>query len=202
MIRNTALLTIVFLTASAVLAQLVSSTDADQMNGVQIALGQLAASTQFRSKKDYDDYLKRLASFSTQIDQYAIRRHTTTDLTAKQIHEIGKSEVARIHKEMEGIIHYYQPSAADGSRAGLYMINTYKLDTRPKYEMEALTLHESVPGHHLQIARAQELKGLPDFRRKWGIYRVCRRVGFIRRKPWIRDGLLQRSLFQVRATNL
>jgi uncharacterized protein (DUF885 family) len=330
----------------------------DQMNGVQITFGQLAGSTPFRSTKDYDDYLKRLAAFSLQIDQlialmkrgietkwlppavplrsvpaqiegqisddprkssffnpferfseavsssdrsrlvesakkvivdtltpalkrldaffketylpacrkdiaasnlpggeafyqYAIRRHTTTDLTAKEIHEIGKSEVSRIHKEMEGIIQkvgfkgtfqefltflrsdprfyytnaddlvagysyiakradgrlpqlfaelprtpygvkvipdyeapaqttaYYQPSAADGSRAGLYMINTYKLDTRPKYEMEALTLHESVPGHHLQIARAQELKGLPDFRRNggytayvegWGLY--------------------------------
>lgn len=330
----------------------------DQMNGVQISFGQLAGSTPFRSAKDYDDYVARLAAFSRQIDQliglmkrgietkwlppavplrsvpaqiegqiaddptksplfnpfarfpqdvsaeerarlvdsgkkviagsltpalkkldaffketylpacrkdigasslpdgeafyqYAIRRHTTTNLTAKEIHEIGKREVARIHKEMEAVVQqagfkgsfqefltflrtdprfyyskpdelvagyshiakqadgklpelfaelprtpygvkvipdyeapaqttaYYQPGAADGSRAGFYMINTYKLDTRPKYEMEALTLHESVPGHHLQIARSQELKGLPDFRRNagytayvegWGLY--------------------------------
>ncbi len=62
----------------------------------------------------------------------------------------------------------YYPSAEDGSRAGFMMVNTYRLDARPRYTMEALTLHEAMPGHHLQIARAQELSDLPQFRRNAG----------------------------------
>lgn len=74
---------------------------------------------------------------------------------------------------------YYQGGSQEAGRAGYFYANTYDLKARPKWEMEALTLHEAVPGHHLQIAIAQELADVPKFRRfggytafveGWGLY--------------------------------
>ncbi|MED5618377.1 DUF885 domain-containing protein [Ideonella sp. BN130291] len=60
---------------------------------------------------------------------------------------------------------HYSSGALDGSRAGFFEANVLSLDTRPSYDMENTLLHEAVPGHHLQSARALEIKGLPAFRR-------------------------------------
>lgn len=173
--------------------------------------------------------------------RHQIKVMTSTSLDAREIHEIGLAEVARIRSEMERVktesgfegtleaffVHlrtapefyftdadelvrayrdiakradpqlikffktlprtpygvlpvpsyaeqsqttaYYYPGSPEAGRPGYFFANTYALNTRPKWEMEALTLHEAVPGHHLQIALAQELSNVPEFR-KWGGY--------------------------------
>ncbi|WMJ75181.1 DUF885 domain-containing protein [Cytophagaceae bacterium ABcell3] len=74
---------------------------------------------------------------------------------------------------------FYQSPAPDGSRPGIFYANTSDMRAMPKYEMEALAYHEGLPGHHMQIAIAQELEGIPTFRRLgnytayaegWGLY--------------------------------
>jgi uncharacterized protein (DUF885 family) len=182
---------------------------------------------------------------------WSVRYHTTTQMTAEEIHQLGQAEVKRILNEMNGIREkvkfkgdlkkfneflrtdsqfyfkdpkelmtgyrdiskradaeipklfgtlprmsygvremeafkapssptaYYYPGSMDTGRAGYFVANTHNLKARPKWGMEALTLHEAVPGHHLQIAIAQELKDMPDFRKYggytayvegWGLY--------------------------------
>ncbi len=84
---------------------------------------------------------------------------------------------------------YYSRGAADGTRAGFYYVNTYDLPSRPLYEVEALSFHEAVPGHHLQNALQQEIENLPRFRQTsgftafgegWALYseRLGLEVGF------------------------
>lgn len=74
---------------------------------------------------------------------------------------------------------YYIPGNAEFGRAGIFYINTLRMDASPKFEMEALLLHEAVPGHHFQIALAQEIDNIPEFRKHarftaytegWGLY--------------------------------
>ena len=64
---------------------------------------------------------------------------------------------------------FYQSPAPDGSRPSTYYANLYAMEAMPVYQMEALAYHEGIPGHHMQIAIAQELEGLPQFR-KYGRY--------------------------------
>ena len=94
------------------------------------------------------------------------------------------------HEEKHSTIAYYREPAGDGSRPGQHYINTYAPETRPRYEAETLAFHESVPGHHLQLAIMQELDHLPDFRRflgstayieGWGLYteRLSEEMGLL-----------------------
>jgi uncharacterized protein (DUF885 family) len=212
---------------------------------------------------------------------WLIRQHTTTSMTAEEIHQVGLDEVARIHREMEAIrdevgfegtlnqfFDYlnterkfyfetreqmieahealrekadaaapalfrripratyeiraveafrersaakgsYQSPSADGSRPGVYYINTWNPQDRPRWDTEALFLHEAVPGHHFQRSFNLELEDVPAFRRHggvtafaegWGLYaeslEVGRAMGFYE-DPFQRFGQLNAELWRA-----
>jgi uncharacterized protein (DUF885 family) len=102
---------------------------------------------------------------------------------------------------------YYQPGSPQAGRPGWYFCNTYALDTRPKWEMEALSLHESVPGHHLQIALSQEMEDAPEFRKHggytafvegWGLYAesLGTEMGFYK-DPYMKFGQLTYEIWRA-----
>ncbi|MEP1142997.1 MAG: DUF885 domain-containing protein [Henriciella sp.] len=101
----------------------------------------------------------------------------------------------------------YSGGDADKGIAGTYLVNTYALDQRPLYELPALSAHEAVPGHHLQIALAQELEDMPEFRRSyyatafgegWGLYaeKLAGEAGFYR-TPYERFGQLSYEMWRA-----
>jgi uncharacterized protein (DUF885 family) len=94
-----------------------------------------------------------------------------------------------------------------GTRPGWFSVNTYKLETRPKYEMEALALHEGVPGHHLQRSLESEIVGVPKFRARfrvnafsegWGLYAesLGEELGFYR-DPYAKFGQLSMEMWRA-----
>jgi uncharacterized protein (DUF885 family) len=102
---------------------------------------------------------------------------------------------------------YYEHGTPDGSRPGTVFVNTYKVETRPLYYAESIAYHEGLPGHHLQISIAQELTGLPEFRKYtyytaytegWGLYaeRLGKEVGFYQ-DPYNDYGRLEDDIWRA-----
>lgn len=209
---------------------------------------------------------------------FKLKMLTTTNLTSKEIHDIGNKEVERIFSEIKDIMKktgfddynkfleylrtnpdfyfksedellmtyrdlckridkelppffktlprlpygvekipdyqapssptaYYMASDMNMTRAGIYYANTYQLETRPKYEIEALSLHEAVPGHHLQLSLALELNDLPEFRKSarftgyiegWGLYseKLGQEMGFYK-DPFYKFGQLSFEIWRA-----
>lgn len=102
---------------------------------------------------------------------------------------------------------YYNGGSLEAGRPGMFFANTYDLKSRPKWEMEPLSLHEAVPGHHLQTAIAAELEGLPEFRKRgwytaygegWGLYSesLGEEMGFYK-DPYAKFGQLSYEMWRA-----
>jgi len=121
----------------------------------------------------------------------------------------ARLEVQRVEefREESASKAFYRPPAANGSRPGVYFTNLHDMRKLPKYQLEALTFHEAIPGHHVQLALAQELEALPRFRRYgrypaysegWALYaeRLPKEVGFYR-DPYSETGRLALELWRA-----
>lgn len=122
----------------------------------------------------------------------------------------AKCEVRRVEqfKEATSSGAYYQPGAMDGTRPGIFFANLRDMNEVPKWSMPTLAYHEGVPGHHWQLSIAQELKGLPQFRKVlpftayaegWALYTewLAKNVDWYDKDPFGDLGRLQAELFRA-----
>ena len=114
----------------------------------------------FRARGDVETAARKALARAQEAEPRFLDRLPRTPCIVKRIEEF---------EEKDAPIAYYRAAAVDGSRPAVYFVNTYKPETRARYEVEALAFHESVPGHHIQIAIAQEVAGLPEFRKHAGV---------------------------------
>ena len=116
-----------------------------------------------------DDATKAIATIKQQLPNY-FGLLPKADLVVKRVEPF---------REVDGAAQHYYPSTPDGSRPGVYYAHLSDMNAMPKTELEVIAYHEGLPGHHMQIAIAQELQGVPEFRKQagftayaegWGLY--------------------------------
>ncbi|MFP7722374.1 DUF885 domain-containing protein [Lysobacter sp. A3-1-A15] len=116
-----------------------------------------------------DDATKAIATIKKQLPNY-FGLLPKADIVVKRVEPF---------REVAGAAQHYYPSTPDGSRPGVYYAHLSDMDAMPKTELEVIAYHEGLPGHHMQIAIAQELEGVPEFRKQagftayaegWGLY--------------------------------
>jgi uncharacterized protein (DUF885 family) len=149
-----------------------------EVKRIRSEMDQVIASTAFKgSFHDFTEFLRTDPRFYYDKPEDLVNgyRVIAKEIDPELAHEVGKLPrltygVCPIpdFKAPSQTTAYYQQGAPEVGRPGCYFVNTYNLHARPKWEMEALTLHEAVPGHHLQIALAQEMEDVPDFRKQVG----------------------------------
>ena len=160
-----------------------------EVKRIRAEMEKLIASTGFKgSFHDFTEFLRTDPRFYFDKPEDLINAYK---VIAKSVDPELVKEFGKLPRNQYGVVPipdfkapsqttaYYQPGAPSAGRPGYYFVNTYNLHARPKWEMEALSLHESVPGHHLQLSLGQELEDVPEFRRHvgysafvegWGLY--------------------------------
>ena len=176
----------------------------DTTQGFETSIEELAAQERFYYPDTDEGRAQILKDYQTIIDEIDADMDKAFRIKAK-----AGVEVQRIpeFKEKTSPGAYYNPPAIDGSRPGIFYANLYDIKATPKYSMRTLAYHEAVPGHHFQIAVAQELEDMPLFRKfapftayieGWALYseRVAWELGF-QENPYDNIGRLQAELFRA-----